>query len=201
MGFACISDDEDRSDDAADPLTTPSVTMVVCSGVGGCGKEFPQDQYGSDYRYAQLCAQCMRPEHTPPAGPEEDVAYNPPCSPTPSINFQDHTQPVALHSAGTEEEEVWSENEEEEENSGEQLLDSGHRIGHTVGAILSNVLDTPFPKEAGARLDIEVNGVEQVFVPVVNHQDNISPETGRNILSCFRTLLNFSMDTAMRMQW
>lgn len=59
------SDDEFGEVDTAMPqpdssAANPPVERVKCTGEGGCGGEFPRDQYGSEFEFSQLCADCYQ---------------------------------------------------------------------------------------------------------------------------------------------
>jgi hypothetical protein len=50
------SDEDDKNSSTSNSETV--VANVICAGEGGCGKEYPGNEQGSDSVYALLCALC-----------------------------------------------------------------------------------------------------------------------------------------------
>jgi len=52
--------DENGSDnDTAVTMAPDATKKATCSGKNGCGKEFPADEVGADFRFSLLCADCF----------------------------------------------------------------------------------------------------------------------------------------------
>jgi hypothetical protein len=73
---------EDEEGETADDRVPPTTAMkkalqeAKCNDATGCGLLFPDDQPGSDFRFAQLCAACYKLRTTPPPTQGSDVGCN-----------------------------------------------------------------------------------------------------------------------------
>ena len=52
-------DDNGSDNDAAVTMAPDATKKATCSGKNGCGKEFPADEVGADFRFSLLCADCF----------------------------------------------------------------------------------------------------------------------------------------------
>jgi hypothetical protein len=55
-------DDESETSLNVAAVPVPVPQTANCSGTNGCGKDFPADEHGADFRFSLLCASCFKKE-------------------------------------------------------------------------------------------------------------------------------------------
>ena len=164
---SCIdSSDEDEVTRRSGVDAPEEIPLATCDGDGGCGKEFPRDQKGSDFMFASLCSTCYTNQHKIITTAPNKVTKTP-------------TSPDEKEVGGGRViESTANNNEDESESSKVSAAESSDdeascsECGITIGVVLSNLRDNNL-----SRFDYVTGGNEVVYVPYINDQDNITKKS------------------------
>ena len=168
---AALEDGEDSSEDevSSDDVEVVKLTgndeevnTVKCTGLGGCGLDFPCNQPGSDFEYASLCSTCYKKQHNDTTDQKSSNKVDGGKDPDASNASADN-----VPKSNDDDDDEGADNDHCDDVDKE--ISSNQSSGLEIGVVLSNVRDNEL-----SRFDFIAGNNELAYVPYINDQDNIT---------------------------